>query len=443
MFGLMKAKKCGMSKDEKDFRRLNYCGTCKTIGSLYGQKSRFLLNHDTVFLAEILTAMSGQDGSGWQRAYQSYNCLSLPKENLPQALQFAATTNIILTEFKLADHLADEGKRVHKFAKRAFSKEFQIAEKYLKEWKFPLEKVRQILAKQTDLESTNSNKSLDFFAEPTAKTTALFFAEGVKLIGQKEFADSVYEIGFEFGKLIYLLDAFEDYEKDFRTNQFNAIRKSFGLETDQINAATKRKVVAVIKVLESRIIEHIYQLPISDRKRELFSSRLNDNLRRKLKTNLPVIQTKKVCSPKPKPTFSKRWQNSVKTAGEFARSYSWQMPFVFLFILTMALVAPAQTKEARSARECFDLSFNLMFLGGGLGSVFAFAKPIFANQDPGKIYPDLAEQKKKQQQDIHGQEDSWCDCCTDCDCWCDGCDCCDGCGCCDGCCCCDSCDCDC
>ena len=61
MFGLMRAKKCGMSEAEKQFRRLNYCGTCKTIGSLYSQKSRFLLNHDTVFLAEFLTALSGEN----------------------------------------------------------------------------------------------------------------------------------------------------------------------------------------------------------------------------------------------------------------------------------------------------------------------------------------------------------------------------------------------
>ena len=112
MFGLMRAKNCGLSADEKHFRRLNYCGTCKTLGTVYGQKSRLLLNHDTVFLAEILSALSGEDVKDWQKSYQSFNCLSLPESGeSPAALEFAATVNIILTEFKLADHLADEGKR--------------------------------------------------------------------------------------------------------------------------------------------------------------------------------------------------------------------------------------------------------------------------------------------------------------------------------------------
>ncbi len=43
MFGLMKRPP-----------REPYCGTCKTMGERYGQKTRLLLNHDTVFLAELL-----------------------------------------------------------------------------------------------------------------------------------------------------------------------------------------------------------------------------------------------------------------------------------------------------------------------------------------------------------------------------------------------------
>ena len=136
MFGLMRAKKCGMSAEEKNFRRLHYCGTCKTIGSLYGQKSRMLLNHDTVFLAEILTSLSDENVSDWQKSYQSYNCLSLPKNEMPLSLQFAATANVILAEFKITDHISDTRQRRFNLAHRIFSKEFIQAEKLLNEWNF-------------------------------------------------------------------------------------------------------------------------------------------------------------------------------------------------------------------------------------------------------------------------------------------------------------------
>src|SRR5438132_460279 len=81
-------------------RRVHYCGTCKTMGSLYGQRSRVLLNFDAVFLAELLTALSSGPGGSpeWSGAYRSYNCFSLPKtaEEMPPGMQVAAAATIVL-----------------------------------------------------------------------------------------------------------------------------------------------------------------------------------------------------------------------------------------------------------------------------------------------------------------------------------------------------------
>lgn len=418
MFGLMRAKKCGMTTEEKEFRRLNYCGTCKTIGSLYGQKSRFLLNHDTVFLAEILSTLSGENVSDWQKSYQSFNCLNLPKSEMPKSLQFAATTNIILTEFKLADHISDENKRRHKFARNAFSSEFQTAEKFLNEWNFPLNEVKENLQTQQTVEVEKI--SLDELAFPTAKATAVFFREGVKQIGKNELENLAFELGFSFGKLIYLLDAFEDFEKDFRTKQFNAFRAVFELKEQKLSAEMKRKITTILHEIESEIVENIYRLPISENQKNLFVSRLSQNLQRKLKTNLPVLKTNKICVVKPRQTFAQRWQNATEKARTLARQYRWQMPLVFLFIFVFALVAPAQSREARSARECFDLSFNLMFLGAVFGSVLAFPKTLLLQN----LSPQIVDEEEKRK-----RRESWCDCCEDCCCDCDCCCECDSCDC--------------
>lgn len=425
MFGLMRAKKCGMSEDEKHFRRLNYCGTCKTIGSIYGQKSRLLLNYDTVFLAEILSALSGENLADWQKSYQSFNCLSMPKGEMPLSLQFAATANVILTEFKFADHVADEKKRRYKMAQKAFSKEFQTAEKLLTKWNFPLDEVKTILESQ-NLRETAEN-SLDELAFPTAQTTAFFFREGVKQIGKNELGKLAFEIGFNFGKLVYLLDAFEDYEKDFRTDQFNAFRAAFGLADEKLTAETKRKISAILYEIESKISFKIRELPITENQKTLFVSRLSQNLQRKLKTALPVLKSNKVCAVKPKQTFKQRWQTASEKARNLAYQYRWQMPLVFLFVFAFAIVAPAQSREAKSARECFDLSFNLMTLGAIFASVVAFPKTVFLQHFPEE--PTSEKIKKKSE---------WCDwecCCCECDGCCDGCDCCSGC--------CDNCECGC
>src|SRR5262249_6482998 len=103
MYGLMRARHCGQSVEQNEHHQFHYCGTCKTIGRLYGQLSRLLLNHDTVFLAELLALLAEESAlENSDNAYLSYNCLSLPKSEdvIPLPLQLAAAANILLTEFK-------------------------------------------------------------------------------------------------------------------------------------------------------------------------------------------------------------------------------------------------------------------------------------------------------------------------------------------------------
>ncbi|NJM53864.1 MAG: hypothetical protein HC846_11025 [Blastocatellia bacterium] len=415
MFGLMRAKTCGMTAEEKNFRRLHYCGTCKTIGSLYGNKSRMLLNHDTVFLAEILTSLSDEKVENWEKSYQSYNCLSLPKNEMPVSLQFAATANVILTEFKIADHVSDTRQRRFKLAHRIFSKEFLEAQKRLNDWNFPLEKVRTLLETQEKRETKNSN--LDELALPTATATATFFEEGVKLIGRNELSNLAREIGFNFGKLIYVLDAYEDFKKDAKTNQFNALRSAFG---------EKEKGISILLELENEIINRIYELPISETRKQLFASRLRSNLQKKIQAKLPKI----VCQPKKRLTFAERFERAKIRAKELTANYSWATALpLFIFVLAIAFVAPTQAREAKSARECAELGFNLMFLGSMIGFVLAIPKNLMQGYTPPDTQKIAEEVDKKQREGWCSYCD--CDCCDCCDCGCDSCDCCSGCDCCD------------
>lgn len=411
----MRAKTCGMTAEEKHFRRLLYCGTCKTVGSLYGQKSRLLLNHDTVFLAEILTSLSDENVQKWQKSYQSYNCLSLPKNEMPLSLQFAATANVILAEFKIADHISDTRQRRFKIAHRIFSKEFIEAEKRLRDWDFPLEKVRKLLEKQTEIE--NNSTDLDQLALPTTETTAAFFEEGVKLIGRKELGNLAHEIGFNFGKLIYVLDAFEDFEKDAKNNQFNALRSAFG---------EKENGVSILLELENEIIRQIYELPISETRKQLFTSRLRSNLQKKIQTKLPKL----VCHPKKHLSFSERFERAKIRGKELTANHSWATAFpIFAFVLLVAFIAPIQVREAKSARECAELGFNLMFLGSMVGFVLAIPKNLMQGYTPPDTQKIAEEVDKKQREGWCSYCD--CDCCGCCDCGCDSCDCCTDCNCCD------------
>ena len=124
MYGLMRAGICSRHRERAHHRRLHYCGACKTMGRLYGQKSRLLLNNDAVFLAELLSALSpgGAPISDWDRAYQSFNCLSLPagEEEMPLALQVAATATLVMSESRSPTSSDDGGNGKWKLAQRIY-----------------------------------------------------------------------------------------------------------------------------------------------------------------------------------------------------------------------------------------------------------------------------------------------------------------------------------
>lgn len=189
------------------------------MGAIYGQRTRFLLNHDTVFLAELLMEHAGQPE--WGAAYRKRNCMAMPKGEMPLALQFAAAATVTLAHFRIADHCEDSRSRVWGMAGRFFGSSFERASGELKKWKFPLDELARILASQSAREARP--ESLAHVAEPTALATAMFFEHGFGLVGRPDLQEAMREVGYRFGFLIYTLDAYEDAAKDARSGDFNPL----------------------------------------------------------------------------------------------------------------------------------------------------------------------------------------------------------------------------
>jgi hypothetical protein len=474
MFGLMKTRTCSLSPELKRHRRLHYCGTCKTIGGLYGQPARALLNHDTVFLAELLSALSGADRQldEWNRAYQSYNCLALPRSTaaMPLVLRYAAAATLTLTEFKLADHILDSNQRRWRVARRVFSKSFGQAAAQLAEWDFPVADLRRALRSQEAREARARNASsspddaLDDLAEPTAHATAIFLAHGAQIVGVASATASMRRVGRAFGALIYLLDALEDYGKDARSDDFNAIRAAFKLTDERLPADVRNQVADRIRSLASEVETALGELPIEESWARLFASRLRHNLSQRLGARLPVVAHSCNVKHATKKSLGERWREAVaagralaekRTAAQGASFVArLASPFVFASILPMTLLFPREAAQAGSYRECLGLGLNLMALGGLAAAV---AGRLRFSSDSSDVEEAIKEEIGKGKSGRKAARKaaaaargggtggssggSWFCCCGDCDCCCDSCDCCESCNCCDGCDCSSGCDC--
>lgn len=320
MFGLMKRPP-----------RLPYCGTCKTMGVRYGQKSRFLLNHDTVFLAELLLEYGGVPD--WSPSYRSFNCLSMPKvKDMPVAFDFAAAATIVLAHFRIEDHRADSPGRLWNLASRWFSPSYRRAASLLREWNFPLDELACTLSTQAHREA--HPESLAQVAEPTAQATALFFSEGARLVGRSDLRDSMHRAGHRFGFLIYALDALEDLSRDEKLGQFNPLLKLEGVDA-------RAEILAAL----------------ADMKQELppaFAMRLRANVEERLGMR-PRVWTHRC-----RKGVRERWRDAVT----FARSMKKEEGLAALAVASViAFLFPHHIRSAESLKHSLSLGMNLMALG--------------------------------------------------------------------------------
>ncbi|HEY3740849.1 MAG TPA: DUF5685 family protein [Bryobacteraceae bacterium] len=448
----MRARTCAKHTEPWKQWRNHYCGTCKTIGARYGQAARMALNHDTVFLSELLTSLRPQAHLEQSSAYRSFNCMTLPKrdDEMPAILRYAAAATLVLTEFKVIDHIEDTGKRRWRSLARVFSKAFRAAERDLKELRFPVAALRDALHTQSAREQSGS--TIADFSAPTAEATRLFFAHGANVaeLGP-EAGETLARIGRAFGELAYLLDAFEDYDKDRTSGAFNAVRAAYRIEdrTQPLADDTKQEIVAQLQALVAAIRADLELLPLTPEVAASFGSRLKSNVDSKLGLRI-------CCAPKAgrtKISRKQRWDNAI----QFARRISndapkWRAPLTVGAVALVAYLAPAHSRAATSPSECLSLSFNLM----ALGSVFALAvsgpiPPVDPSINPGTIAKAAAAARGKASAGRSGRGAgggggncgccNTCTCCDDCCCDSDCCTCCacewlscEGCSCCGDCC---------
>lgn len=326
MFGLMKSIKNSTSTESyREDYRLHYCGTCKTMGKNYGQRTRVLLNHDVVFLGQLLSAINKeQETEHWDSQYYSKNCFALPRDEaqMPKVLQYAAAINVMLGALKIEDNILDTkkgAKKAWKAARTVLKSKVKKTESTLKTWSFPVDVLWKWTHIQLEREIkqptfSHSKQALDYFAQPTAIMTALVFKHGAKMVNQPSIQGTLFDLGYTFGQLIYWLDALEDFEKDVKAHKFNGIQAVYATTGNTLSEKVHQAVIQLIHNCQANFDQIIAQLPMEDKWKVQFSYQLNKNLSLRLKgtccENSCDTSTPKLVKPLPKLSIKEKWQTA-------------------------------------------------------------------------------------------------------------------------------------
>ncbi len=211
MFGYVRINKMDLTFREFDYYKGYYCGLCKYLKENHGEISRLSLNYDITFLIVILTALYKVESKITEE-----RCIANPLKKkmriVNEITEYAASMNILLSYYKLEDNLYDDNGIKDKLAYGLYKGKLKLAyEKYPQKAEY----IKQQLANLRKLENEES-KSIDRVSNTFGNLMGEIF-----VFKKDEHEQNLRNIGFNLGKYIYMLDAYEDLDDDYKKRRYN------------------------------------------------------------------------------------------------------------------------------------------------------------------------------------------------------------------------------
>ncbi|MDD2495528.1 MAG: DUF5685 family protein [Tissierellia bacterium] len=255
MFGYVTINKMELKFKEYYSYKGYYCGLCKTLKNKYNNVSRMTLNYDMTFLILLLSSL-------YEVNNVSYNsrCMVHPvKKQLiihNEITEYAAGINIILSYFNLKDNWEDEKDGKSFLLSKILKKQFTKASSQLVE---KSNNIKLRLQNLSDLEKLNSS-DIDAVSNEFGH-----LMEEIILYKVDVWEETLRKIGFFLGKFIYLLDAYEDMEKDKRNKSYNPFNNlniddidSYAMEALNLNLAFLSEEIEKLPLIQDKgIIDNI------------------------------------------------------------------------------------------------------------------------------------------------------------------------------------------
>jgi len=260
MFGYVTP--CKMEMKIKDYEKFKayYCGLCNSIKSNFGNLPRLTLNYDMTFLSILLDSLSENECN-----FIEFKCMMHPLKkrvmiNDNSSLDYAAFCNITLAYYKLMDDVYDNKTMKSKVFSTFLKKYLSKSEK---KYADVMEYTKQKLSLLSTLESGNENISLDeishVFADLTGFIISFYYKETL-------FKEDLYWLGYNLGKWIYIIDAYDDLEKDIKSGSFNAINSLLNidkLDFQNFSSFIKPRIDFVLTACASQCLKYLNNLPLT------------------------------------------------------------------------------------------------------------------------------------------------------------------------------------
>jgi len=236
----------------RDFEIYNgyYCGICKSIGRRYGQLPRMVLSYDAVFLALILAGSSNDE-----EKISKEHCVMhhIKKKTIVRndTVDYAADIMLILAWHKVLDDAEDEGKLYAKVTVKVMNRIYKKLRKAHSEFCNCIEENLKELNKLEQEKCNNLDKISDLFAKVMSKILSDYDAAASS---KRELS----RFGYDLGKWIYLMDAWEDIEENIESGAYNPLLYRFEFEEENESQEDFRK--RIYDIVERNLMIYLAEM---------------------------------------------------------------------------------------------------------------------------------------------------------------------------------------
>lgn len=253
MFGYVRINKMDLTFREYEHYKAYYCGLCKYLKRNHTELSRMTINYDITFLIVLLSSI-------YQPSAQVFHekCIVDPvkkkKHIINEITEYAASMNILLAYYKLEDDVNDEGDIKSRLLRRAYRKSFKTAyDKYPQKADFIKTCLGELRSLEED-QSTSIDQTSNCFAR---------LLEEIFDYKDDEYRDRLRKIGFNIGKYIYIMDAYEDLDQDLEKGRYNPFssykddREGLKVKVDKLIGMTLARLEEAILNLDIKVNKSI------------------------------------------------------------------------------------------------------------------------------------------------------------------------------------------
>ena len=211
MFGYVLINKEELKFKEYDVYKSYYCGLCQTLNNRSGRFAQLTLNYDMTFLQLLLTGLYEP-----KTKLENFRCKIHPfKKSIKrrnEITDYIADMNLFLAYLNCIDDWEDEKKLSRKIYTIIVKKK---EKKIKKQYPEKTAKLEAILKKSSEYEKKKEH-DIDKISSYSGELMSELF-----LYKEDEWKQTLSRMGFFLGKYIYIIDAYEDIEKDLKKGNYN------------------------------------------------------------------------------------------------------------------------------------------------------------------------------------------------------------------------------